>query len=70
MSLATCRLLHDGRETVCLPLLAALLGGAAMAADEIEVGDASGAEEDAVLCCTLAFLEYISLYLDEEGWAP
>jgi hypothetical protein len=83
-SLATRRLLHGGRETACLPLLAAVLGGAAMAdgisavtierkfavADEIEVGSASGAEEDVVLCCALAFLEYISLYLDEEGWAP
>jgi hypothetical protein len=40
------------------------------AASEIEVGSASGAKEDVVLCCALAFLEYISLYLDEEGWAP
>jgi hypothetical protein len=83
-SLATRRLLRGGRETACLPLLAAILGGATMAdrigavtierksaaAGEIEVGGVSGAEEDAVFCCTLAFLEYISLYLDEEGWAP
>jgi hypothetical protein len=40
------------------------------AAGEIEVGGTSRAEEDVVLCCALAFLEYISLYLDEEGWAP
>jgi hypothetical protein len=83
-SLATRRLLRGGRETAYLPLLVAVLSGAVMAdgigavtierksavAGEIEVGGASGAEEDEVLCCTLAFLEYISLYLDEEGWAP